>query len=445
MADKLAGAGSGALTGASAGAAFGPWGAAIGAVAGGLIGYFATPEDDPEMEELANEALNIYKTFGPVDLSNPITFQKFQQAGLLSPKFVDAISTAMDKKTEVEENPENKQNQKDTLNALKDMSQTGLTAEDRAAFNQLRNQTAADSEAKINQILQQQQMRGQASGGNALAAQLNSVQGSSQNASAEADRLAAHATQARASALNNFGGMANQMRSQDLQVAMKNSENELERKKFNANNSTARNLQNTNIANQANLFNLNRQQNVSDTNTQMGNQELLRQANAKRQYWQDQMSQSGKIQDSIYHYLGDKKEQEANEAANRQAMFQGGGQLASQLGGKFGGGGGAGGGGGMSGGGGAMSGGQTMSFMAQGGIVPESSDITSAIKNIRNYMHISEKKHRNEENGSVPTDSIKNDKVPVMLSPGEIVIPKSFSHDPDLSKAYINFIHKHKK
>ena len=45
------------------------------------------------------------------------------------------------------------------------------------------------------------------------------------------------------------------------------------------------------------------------------------------------------------------------------------------------------------------------------------------------------------------TDSLANDKVPAMLSPGEIVVPNSKAHDPEKAKAFIDHLlgHKEKK
>lgn len=39
-------------------------------------------------------------------------------------------------------------------------------------------------------------------------------------------------------------------------------------------------------------------------------------------------------------------------------------------------------------------------------------------------------------------DTIKNDVVPTMLSPGEMVIPRTFAHDPKLAKAFIDYMHR---
>lgn len=43
---------------------------------------------------------------------------------------------------------------------------------------------------------------------------------------------------------------------------------------------------------------------------------------------------------------------------------------------------------------------------------------------------------------NTPGDSASNDTVPAMLSPGEIVIPRSKAHDPDLAKEFIDHLMK---
>lgn len=62
-------------------------------------------------------------------------------------------------------------------------------------------------------------------------------------------------------------------------------------------------------------------------------------------------------------------------------------------------------------------------------------------KRIRNYSN------GGEVDGHAPMrgDHPMNDNVPAMLSPGEIVIPRSFAHDPKLAKAFIDYIVRKEK
>lgn len=106
----------------------------------------------------------------------------------------------------------------------------------------------------------------------------------------------------------------------------------------------------------------------------------------------------------------------ANAAQNQLSQQQGGGLL----------------GGLMSGAGAALG----MPF-AQGGEVPQSMGLSSGVMDYVKSM---------KAGGMVPGkavvngDSPKNDKVPAMLSPGEIVIPRSKVNDPEKAKKFVEAI-----
>lgn len=428
MANVLAGL-SGAAGGAASGAPLGPIGAGVGGILGGLSGLFSGGDDDAAKEALEN-AMKEYEQLGKApDLSNPIILQGFQQAGLLTPELIQQSNLNADQKTELLESPEGKKNQNYALNALKDMSATGLTATDRAAYNKLRNQTASDTQAKTNQILQDQAMRGQASSGNALAAQLMANQGASQEASAQADRLAAQATEARQSALGKFADMSGSMRNTDLGVQKFNTENELARQKFLDQNSLSRQAANVAAKNAANETNLNRQQGTSDKNVAMQNQELYRQADAKRQSWLDNLNLANAKAGVYKAQAGQASSDAANQAqndANRTAGIVGavGSAAKTDWSKVFGG-------------------------TGTGSSGTPQSDALNAFKidptKTLNASRFAGGGEVGSDIGKVPTDTEENDVIPAALSEGEIVIPKSFAHDSDLSKAYINFIHKQKK
>lgn len=84
--------------------------------------------------------------------------------------------------------------------------------------------------------------------------------------------------------------------------------------------------------------------------------------------------------------------------------------------------------------------------LAQGGQVPRMSHRNPMIEAHQHIMNM-------RAGGSVPGkaqvsgDSQKNDTVPAMLSPGEIVIPRSKAQNPDAAKAFVEAVlsGKHKK
>jgi hypothetical protein len=425
MANALGGA-SGALSGAAAGSALGPLGTIGGGIIGGLAGLFSGGDDNSE--EMRKQALQYLENLGEApDLSNPVHLQAFQQAGLLTPELIEKLPLNADQKNELIENTENKKEQQYAANALKELSQTGLSAEDRAAYNKLRNQTASNTQAKLKQIEQEQQMRGQSSAGNTLAAQLSAVQSAQQNESEQADRIAAQASEARRSALGQFANLAGEMRGTELEKQRYNMENELERQKFLDQNSISRQQANVAAQNAANVANLERQQGTSDRNVTMQNQELYRQQDAKRQAWLDNLNAAQAKANVLTNNANAESQRAANQAASTQNMVTAGlGGLTTLGKNNFGG-----------------------MFSSGTGIgssgTPQSDALNSFKFDSSKTMNASRTGFAH--GGVVPGekkfswDTILDDTVDASLSPGEIVIPESHAKDPKLAKAYIDYLH----
>jgi len=82
---------------------------------------------------------------------------------------------------------------------------------------------------------------------------------------------------------------------------------------------------------------------------------------------------------------------------------------------------------------------------------PSGGAVTSALRDLFTFNDDKEKEDNYARGGKVEGtahfrgDTEANDTVHAKLSPGEIVIPRSFAHDPDLSKAFINYLHKKEK
>lgn len=106
--------------------------------------------------------------------------------------------------------------QRAALDEMTGLGQTGLGAEDKAAFNQLRRQAAGAAEAQQASTLQEMASRGMLDSGANLAAQLQAGQSQADRMSQEGDRLAASASEARRAALGQQANMASQMSAQDL-------------------------------------------------------------------------------------------------------------------------------------------------------------------------------------------------------------------------------------
>lgn len=119
----------------------------------------------------------------------------------------------------IQEDPRLKAAQLSALEEVSGLAQTGLGAEDRAAFNQLRRQASGMAQAQKATTLQQMQERGMGDSGASLIAQLQSGQAAADTAAQQGDRLAAEAAAARRQALGQQASMASQMSQQQLSLA----------------------------------------------------------------------------------------------------------------------------------------------------------------------------------------------------------------------------------
>ncbi len=264
-----------------------------GPILGGVMGSLFGGGDRDRANQLMEEAMAEINSVGaPPDLSREIILQKFSQAGLYTPQLEQAIDLGISKVSQINENPELAKAQMGALESLSTRGKTGLTAEDRAALNQVRSEVQRDSQAKQGQILQQMQARGLGGSGAELLAQLSSAQAGDDRASMEGDNIAAQASRNALEAMVQGGQLAGNIRGQDFDVNRTRAAAEDEVNRFNVQNAIGRQTRNVGMGNQAQQQNLSEKQRVQDANTQMSNQELYRQAEAQRQNWLDRMNQA---------------------------------------------------------------------------------------------------------------------------------------------------------
>ena len=223
----------------------------------------------------------------PPDLSKEIIMKQFESMGELTPELEQEINMQASEVAKIQEDPALRNAQMEALNTLGGVSRGGLRAEDRAAYNQLRNQVQQDGEAKRQQILQQMQARGMGGSGANLAAQLQSAQASVDTASAGADTLAADASKRALEALSQRANLAGNVRGQDMSAAEMRASAVDNRNQFLYENSVARQRNNIAAQNAAAASNLTNNQRLAEMNTQQQNAELLRQQEAKRQAYLD--------------------------------------------------------------------------------------------------------------------------------------------------------------
>lgn len=111
----------------------------------------------------------------------------------------------------VKEDPELAKSQEMALQGIEERAQEGLTAEDRARYDELRRMAASEDSARQESILADMAQRGTLGSGSELAARLSSSQAGADRRAQGATQLAADASKARMDALSASGNLAANM------------------------------------------------------------------------------------------------------------------------------------------------------------------------------------------------------------------------------------------
>lgn len=265
-------------------------GEALGNILGGILGGNAASMDRSHAQDAMKQAAAVYDKIGlPPDTSKALILQQLHQVGMYTPQLEQDLNNTFAQSAvgNLQEDPNLRKAQTDALTSMQQRAKVGLSAEDRAALNQVRSQTQQDANANRQAVLQQMQSRGIGGSGASLVAQLQSGQDAQNLASSQSNSLMGQAQSKALQALGQSSDMASQLRGQDFSNNQVKTNAVDERNRFLANNSIARQQANVQSLNTAQHSNLQNQQNISNDNAQIANTEAQRQAQAQ----QDQYSQ----------------------------------------------------------------------------------------------------------------------------------------------------------
>jgi len=281
----------GTAQGASLGMSLGGgYGAAAGAALGAL-GLFDSDEDNTQAKAFAAAQARLEALGTPPDLSREIVLQQFREAGQLSPQVEQRILQQSTAVSDIQEDQTGRDSQVEALNLLRQRGR-GLGAEERSAFNEMRDMTQRDAEAKRMQVMQNMAARGQGGSGAELMAALQGAQSANTRLSQEGDRLGASASTNALSAISKAGQLGANLRSQDYSAEMDKAKALDAMQEFNLRNSQSVQQRNIAAVNQAQAQNLANKQRISDANIQMANAEKYRQSEEEGKMWDRGMQQA---------------------------------------------------------------------------------------------------------------------------------------------------------
>jgi hypothetical protein len=298
-------------------------GEALGGLVGGILGSNAAKMDRSHAKQAMRDAMKVYEQLGfPPDLSKELIVEELQRQGIYTPELEQDLSDSFAESElgKISEDPTLRNAQLKALASMQQRAKVGLSAEDRAALNQVRQEVQRDAEAKRQQIMQNMAARGQGGSGAELAAQLQAGQAAADQAAAGSDTLMAQAQQRALQALGQSADLAGGIRGQDFGVNQARAQAIDERNRFLAENSIARQQSNINRLNQAQQLNLSEQQRLHEANIANRRAEAERQvAEQGRKYDRGLSYAAGKSGQS--KALSDFYSQQASDKAAAQVAM----------------------------------------------------------------------------------------------------------------------------
>lgn len=329
---------SGALTGAGSGAAIGTAlggpgiGTAIGAGAGILGGLLSGDDGSDQAREAIQKAIAQYDALGmPPDLSGPIIYQQLQAGGRLTPQMEGILNEELTNVSTVQDNPNTRNDLTSALSQIRAKTFGGLSPEQMANQQKLLQQVGAQTQSQIKGAQNTQAAQGKSGSGDALAAMLSAAQGGAQQGSQNALQIGAQGANAQDSALRDYLQGIGALRASDTGREQFNASAQNTANQYKLQNSASRQARNVASSNQGQEYNLNRQNQVNDYNTQMGNQELLREQEAKRQHWLDQLALAQGKANAYTGQAGMYTQMANNSNQNWNSMLQGAGTVAGGI------------------------------------------------------------------------------------------------------------------
>lgn len=388
-----------------------------------------------------NEALQQYQNV-PTPTVEQLTLpqlQQYVQAGIMTPEQATAYLQKSNAYDDIQTDPKTTEAEMTALSQLQGVAaDNGMTPEMRAQLTSALNTANTNTQGERGSITDALAQRGVSSSLFGPATQMAASGQDAQTANLAGTQAAGQAEQNALTAMTNSGTLAGNINNQEYQQAAQKAAAANAIAQWNAENQTQNSQFNTTNANAAQTANLANAQNISNTNTQNANARTGYNANLPQTVYNDQMQKAAGMagintqQASQATAQGNQNMGIYGAALNLAAPQPFTGQSAgSTLSGQSGGGGG---GSVPAGAGGAMMGGGSAGAGAAGGAGAADSAILLASTG-------------GDVPGrpTVPGDSLKNDKVHALLSPGEVVVPRTIASNPGRVKQFVSHLIKQPK
>lgn len=223
----------------------------------------------------------------------PIELERMVSAGEITPEFAEILKLESNAYKDIYVDPRFKAQQLESLDAMKELSETGMTAQDRADLARIAQEEAIAERGQREALIQQAQMKGISGSGLDLAQQIANQQAGATRRSSRDTEIAGIAGDRRIAALQQAGQMAGSLRSQDYgeQAAIAQAQQLIDQ--FNVQNQQAQLSQRAAYQNAAQEANLANAQNIMNQNVALANQEEMYRSQIPQMQYQNALGLAG--------------------------------------------------------------------------------------------------------------------------------------------------------
>jgi hypothetical protein len=263
----------------------------------------------------------------PPDYAKNIVYEQIKNLGDYHPEFEKDLGELKSQLGALTERTEGRQTQMKALEGFRGLSEQGLSNIDRLALAEAQNASNLQNKANQEGIIQDLQTRGMAGGGGEMAARMAAQQSSANQLANQGMNVAAQSEQSRRDALARMGSLGGEIRGADTQFDTATANARDIAARYSMDNSVNRQMRNVASTNQGNLFNIQKNQGIENSNVGIRNQQVQDRTQADQNRYNQMLAKAG-AHINASQGVANQYNQNANRTANQwgqagQAIGQG--------------------------------------------------------------------------------------------------------------------------
>jgi hypothetical protein len=297
---------------------------ALASGVGALASFFANQSAADRAAAIQNEN---FRQWLAINIPDPnqqrLALEQYVDQGDLSPAFQQAIAQDPSSFEKIVKDQQYKRAQNAALEQLQQIGQGGLRLEDKAALNEAMLAEQARKRGEMQAISANAAQRGIANSGIDIASQIAAQSASQDRAANNSLNVAAQAQNRALDAIMKSGSLATDLAGQDFDQQARIAQAQDAINAFNTQNLRNVNAANVDIANNAQQYNLSKDQNLANANVDLRNKQQEYNKQLAQQYYNNQIAKQAGMS-GYYNQMAGLEQQKGQNLGNLFKSFGGG-------------------------------------------------------------------------------------------------------------------------